>query len=267
MANNISFPKLGISLDVSPVAFSIGSKEIYWYALIILFGFMLGLLYVARDCEKQGISKDNVLDIALYGIVSGIIGARIYYVIFSFDEFSGDLLGIFRIWEGGLAIYGGIIAAVLSTLIYCRCKKINILNALDVCCIGLLLGQAVGRWGNFVNCEVYGNATDFMLGMSINNASPVHPLFLYESIWCLAGVIVLSVLKNKKKKNGQIFLGYTLWYSIGRLVLEGMRDTDYILYVIPNILGISQLVSGLLVVLSIIGLVYISKSNKECFRM
>lgn len=266
MQNNITFPKLGISMNISPTAFTVGSKEIYWYALIILAGFLLGLLFVSADCEKRGASKDNVLDIALYGIISGIIGARIYYVMFSFDEFRGDLSGIFKIWEGGLAIYGGIIGAIISTTVYCKIKKLNVIRLLDICCIGLLLGQAIGRWGNFVNCEVFGRATNFLLGMSINGAPPVHPLFLYESIWNFAGVIILSIFRNKKKKNGQVFLGYILWYSIGRLVLEGMRDTAYILYVIPGILGISQLVSGILIILSAIGFIYVSKSNKKCFQ-
>ncbi len=267
MANIITFPKLGFSLNLSPVAFSIGTKDIYWYALIILFGFLMGIFIVSFDSKKRGLSKDNVIDIALWGMVSGIICARIYYVLFALDEFRGDWLGIFRIWEGGIAIYGGIIGAVLSTFIYCKKKKLNILNTFDVCCIGLLLGQAIGRWGNFTNCEVFGRPTDFFLGMSINGNAPVHPLFFYESMWSFAGVILLSLLRNKKKKNGQIFFGYILWYSAGRLVLEGMRDTKYILYVIPDVLGISQLVAALLIIVSIAGLIYVTKSDKECFKL
>ncbi|MBR0360730.1 MAG: prolipoprotein diacylglyceryl transferase [Clostridia bacterium] len=266
MANIITFPKLGFSLNLSPVAFTVGTKEVYWYALIILFGFLMGIFLVSFDSEKRGLSKDNVLDIALWGMVSGVICARIYYVLFSLDEFRGDWLGIFRIWEGGIAIYGAIIGAVLSTFIYCKKKKLNIFNTFDVCCVGLLLGQAIGRWGNFTNCEVFGRPTDFLLGMSINGNTPVHPLFFYESMWSLVGVILLCVLRNKKKKNGQIFFGYILWYSAGRLVLEGMRDTRYILYVIPDTLGISQLVAALLIILSVGGLIYVTKSDKECFK-
>lgn len=123
MANSVSFPGLGISLRLSSIAFSIGDKGIYWYALIILFGFLMGIFIVSLDSEKRGLSRDNVLDIALYGIVSGILCARIYYVLFSLNEFKGDFMGIFRIWEGGLAIYGGIIGAVLSTLLYCKKKN------------------------------------------------------------------------------------------------------------------------------------------------
>ncbi|MGN0162325.1 MAG: prolipoprotein diacylglyceryl transferase [Candidatus Ornithomonoglobus sp.] len=266
MTNVISFPRLGITLNISPVAFHIGQKGIYWYALIILAGFLAGLLLASYGCEKRGIKKDHVWDIALLGIVCGIIGARIYYVIFSFDEFRGDLMGVFRIWEGGLAIYGGIIGAVISTCIYCKIRKINILNALDVCCIGLLLGQCIGRWGNFTNCEVFGRATDFFLGMSINGAAPVHPLFFYESMWSLLGVILLLLFRDKKQKNGQIVCGYLLWYSAGRLALEGMRDTGYILYLIPGVLGISQLVAALLIAVSIAGFIFITKSDKPYFK-
>ena len=265
MTNSIAFPRLGIELEISPVAFSIGSKEIYWYALIILTGFLAGLLLAASTAPKRGVKKDNVWDIALIGIVSGIICARIYYVIFAFDEFRNDLLGVFRIWEGGLAIYGGIIGAIISTSIYCHINKLNLFNVLDVCCPGLLLGQAIGRWGNFVNCEVFGLPTDSLFGMQINGADPVHPLFLYESVWNLLGVILILLLRDKKTKNGQIFLGYIFWYSCGSLVLEGMSNTTYILYLIANVLGISQFVAALLILLSIAGFIYASRSKKKCF--
>lgn len=265
MTNNISFPRLGISFDIDPVALRIGSKEIYWYALIILAGFLLGLLLASAKSEKRGIKKDNVWDIALIGIVAGIIGARIYYVLFSLDEFKDSFLDVFKIWEGGLAIYGGIIGALISTCIYCKVQKINLPNTLDVCCVGLLLGQSIGRWGNFVNCEVYGGVTDSLFGMSINGAEPVQPLFLYESLWSLAGVILILLLRGKKTKNGQVLLFYIFWYSCGRLVLEGMRDPAYILYLIPGVLGISQFVAALLILLSIAGFIYVTMSKKKCF--
>ena len=266
MTNVISFPKLGITLTISPEAFHVGQKPIYWYAIIILTGFFAGLLLASAGCDKRGIKKDSVFDIALFGIVAGIIGARIYYVLFAFDEFRDNFLDVFKIWEGGLAIYGGIIGAVISTYIYCRVKNLNFINALDVCCPGLLLGQSIGRWGNFINCEVYGRATDCFTGMSINGAPAVHPLFLYESIWSLLGVIIILLVRDKKTKNGQIMCLYLLWYGAGRLVLEGMRDSSYILYLIPKVFGISQLVSLILIILAIVGLVYISKSDRECFK-
>lgn len=266
MTNLISFPKLGINLNVSRTAFSFGDREVYWYAIIILLGFLAGLAVALVGSEKRGLKKDYVWDIGLIGIVSGIIGARIYYVLFDLDSFKGDWLSIFYVWEGGLAIYGGIIAAIISTLIYCKIRKINIWNTFDVCCVGLLLGQSIGRWGNFVNCEVYGGITDSLFGMSINGAAPVQPLFLYESLWSLAGVIIILLLRDKKTKNGQVVCFYLFWYSLGRLMLEGMRQSEYILYLIPGKLGISQVVAALFIVASTAMFVYITKSKKDCFK-
>ena len=217
--NNIAFPKLGISLNISPVAFSIGSKPIYWYALIILSGFLLGLFFVYKTCEKRGVKKDNVWDIALFGLIFGIIGARIYYVLFALDEFD-SIADMFKVWNGGLAIYGGIIGAIISTVIYCKVKKLNIAKVFDVCAPGLFIGQAIGRFGNFVNVEVYGGETNSLFGMSINGATPVHPLFLYESIWNFIGLVILLLIRDKKKNDGQVFCFYIFWYSFGRLFLK-----------------------------------------------
>lgn len=266
MSHDISFPKLGLDLTINSVAIQIGSKPIYWYALIILTGFFCGALLAAHNSGKRGLKADYIWDIALIGIVVGIICARIYYVIFAFDEFKNNFVDVFKIWEGGLAIYGGIIGAVISTVVYCRFRKINIFNTLDLCCVGLLLGQAIGRWGNFMNCEVFGLPTDFFLGMSIDGGNPVHPLFLYESLWNFLGVILILIFRDKKKKNGQVFLGYIIWYSTGRFFLEGMRNTNYILYIIPKILPVSQFVALLLIAVSIVGFIIISKSNKEIFK-
>lgn len=255
--NVISFPRLGITLNINPVAFRIGSKPVYWYALIILTGFLLGLLFVYCTCEKRGVKRDNIWDIALFGLVAGIAGARIYYVLFALDEFS-SLLDTLKIWNGGLAIYGGIIGAAISSFIYCRIKKLNTRNIFDTCAPGLLIGQAIGRFGNFVNAEVFGRETDFLLGMSINGRPPVHPLFLYESLWNAAGLILILLFRDRKKADGQVFCFYIFWYALGRLFLEGMRNSNYILYVIPNVLGISQLVSALLIVLSAAAFIYLN---------
>lgn len=253
--NIISFPKIGLTLNINPVAFSIGSKPIYWYALIILTGFLLGLLFVYKTCEKRGIKKDYIWDIALIGLVFGIIGARIYYVLFALDEFD-SFVDMFKIWNGGLAIYGGIIGAAISTFIYCKIRKISVPKVFDVCAPGLLIGQAIGRFGNFVNAEVFGGETNSLLGMSINGNTPVHPLFLYESLWNIIGFIIILLFCDKKKRDGQVFCFYILWYSLGRLFLEGMRNPKYILYVIPNVLGISQLVALVLIIASASVLIY-----------
>lgn len=260
--NIISFPKLNIILNIDPVAFSIGSKDIYWYALIILAGFFAGGLFVYFTAEKRGLKKDAVWDIALFGFIVGIICARIYYVLFALDEFD-SFWDVFKIWNGGLAIYGGIIGAVISTAVYCKVKKINFLNAADVCCPGLFIGQAIGRFGNFVNAEVYGLETDLPWGMSINGAPAVHPVFLYESLWNILGFILLIIFRDKKTANGQVFCFYVFWYSLGRLFLEGMRNTEYILYLIPGVLGISQAVAALGIIAGIAGFIVFTKRAKN----
>lgn len=260
--NTISFPKLGITFNINPVAVNIGSKPIYWYAIIILTGFLLGVLFVHSTCEKRGVKKDSVWDIALIGLVAGIIGARIYYVLFALDEFS-SVWEVFQIWNGGMAIYGSIIGAVISTFVYCRAKKLNVLNVFDVCCPGLFIGQAIGRFGNFVNAEVYGGETSSLFGMSINGAPPVHPLFLYESAWNILGLIILILFRDKKTTDGQVFCFYIFWYALGRLFLEGMRQSTYILYVIPGVLGISQLVSALLIAASAALFIFLTVKKKK----
>lgn len=260
--NIISFPKLGITMNINPVAFSIGSKPVYLYALIILTGFLLGLMFVCKTCGKRGINKDSVWDVALLGLVFGIIGARIYYVLFSLDEFD-SFADMFKIWNGGLAIYGSIIGAGISTLIYCHTKKISAYKMFDVCAPGLLIGQAVGRFGNFVNAEVYGRETELFTGMSINGSAAVHPLFLYESLWNILGFIILLIFRDRKKADGQVFCFYILWYAMGRLFLEGMRNPNYILYVIPNLLGISQLISAILILAAASVFVYLQVKQKK----
>ncbi len=261
--NTVSFPRLGLEFHIRPEAFYIGSKPIYLYAIFIMAGFLLGVLFAALSARKRGVSADNVLDVAIYGLAAGIIGARIYYVIFAWDEFRGDILSVFKIWEGGLAIYGGLAGAVIAALIYCRIKKISFLAIADICAPSLLIGQAIGRFGNFVNCEVYGRETASLFGMSINGAAPVHPLFLYEAAWNVLGLILILIFRDKKRADGQVFFAYTAWYSAGRLVLEGMRDTSYILYLIPGKLGISQAVSALLLVFSVGAMVFLAKRGKK----
>ena len=258
--NVISFPKLNISLNISPVAFHIGTKEIYWYALIILAGFLLAVAFCTWSAKKRSINPDHIFDIALYGLVVGIICARIYYVIFDFGSYKDNLLDIFKIWEGGLAIYGGIIGGVLTAYVYCRIKKLNIYEIFDICAPGLLIGQAVGRYGNFFNMEVFGGSTSSVFGMSINGADPVHPLFLYESVWNILGLIIILALRDKKKSHGRVFYGYILWYSLGRLVLEGMRLREYILYVPGTNLAVSQVVAAVLIVVSAFMLI---KTNRK----
>ncbi|MBP3360532.1 MAG: prolipoprotein diacylglyceryl transferase [Clostridia bacterium] len=261
MVNVISFPALGITMSVDTVAFHIGPKPIYWYAIAILTGFILAVIFCMRSAKKRGINSDYVFDIALYGLVIGIICARIYYVIFDWDSFKDSPLDIFKVWEGGLAIYGGIIGGILTAFVYCRIKKQNILEMFDICAPGLLIGQAVGRYGNFLNAEVFGKKTDCFLGMSINGAAPVHPLFLYESMWNILGLILIIIFRDRKKADGQVFFGYLLWYSCGRIILEGMRQPEYILYAVKDVVGISQIVAGILIIISILMLFRLKKRS------
>lgn len=260
--NTISFPSLNIAMNIDPVAFSIGPKEIYWYAIIILSGFMLGFAFVYFTCEKRGLKKDNVWDIALIGLISGIVGARLYYVLFSLDEID-SFLDVFKVWNGGLAIYGGIIGAFVSSFIYCRIKKLSVPNTFDICVGGLFIGQAIGRFGNFVNAEVFGKETSLPWGMSINGKPPVHPLFLYESLWNITGLILLVIFRGKGRTNGKVTCFYVFWYSLGRFFLEGMRDSKYILYLIPDKLAISQLVALIAVAAAVVGFIAIKINEKK----
>lgn len=262
MTNIISFPKLGITLNVNKIAFSVFGAEIHWYALFILAGFLLAVFFCTASAKKRDVNPDNLTDIALYGLIAGLIGARLYYVLFDLKSFH-SFWEIFAIWEGGLAIYGGLIGAVISTLIYCRVKKLNFFKIADMCAPGLFIGQIIGRLGNFVNAEVYGQATTSLLGMSINGAYPVHPLFLYEGLWNLLGLIIMLLLRDKKKADGQVICGYFFWYGFGRLFLEGMRQKAYILYLIDGVLAVSQLVSVILMIASVALFIILSRKKDD----
>lgn len=262
MINNISFPGLGISADINRVAFTVLGKPIFWYAIIIITGFLLGTVFVMQSAKKRGVNPDNILDIALYGLIFGLVGARIYYVIFDPDCLNGNILNIFKIWEGGIAIYGAIIAAVITAYVYCRRHKLEVLPIFDLAVQGLFIGQAIGRWGNFVNAEVYGGETSLPWGMSINGAAPVHPLFIYESLWNVLGLVLVLIFRNRVKNDGRIFFFYIFWYSLGRLFLEGMRQSEYMLMLTENI-GISQAVAMVGIIAGIAGRVILRIKEKR----
>ena len=262
MTNVIGFPTLNLNLTVSRVAFTVSGPEIYWYAICILSGFLLGLLFVTKTCKKRGVNPDDVFDIAFWGLIFSIICARIYYCIFDWKSIGG-FWGIFKIWEGGIAIYGALIGAIATAYFICRKRNLNTLNIFDVCSGGLLIGQIIGRWGNFFNAEVYGRETDCLFAMTINGGKGVHPLFLYEGIWNFLGLLLILLFRDKKRADGQVFFFYIFWYSLGRLFLEGMRDTEYILYLIPNVLGISQLVAFLGIFLGIFGMIFAPRYKKS----
>ncbi len=249
----ISFPKLGITINISPTAFKIGSIEIKWYALCIMLGFALAIVYVLVQGKKQGFKSDTFIDLAIIAMVFGLIGARLYYVLFRLDQYIKDPISILYIWKGGLAIYGGVILAVLASFVYCRVKKQPFFKLADIAAPALLIGQALGRWGNFFNQEAFGVNTDLPWGMTgniiaenirseavevkdrfgilLDSSKPVHPTFLYESLWCLLGVIVLWLFYNKYKKfDGEVALLYCAWYGFERMFVEGLRTDSLILF-------------------------------------
>ena len=249
----VSFPGLGIGeIEINPVAISIGSVEIRWYGLIICLGMILAVLYVMLRAKQKGISVDDVLDIALVIIPCGIVGARLYYVIMEFDRFlytSGSfwknlgqtLLNVVSVWEGGLAIYGGIIAGGIALVCVAKKKKLNPFTVLDMVAPAVMIGQILGRWGNFFNGEAHGGETDIFCRMGLWEKGEqifVHPTFLYESLWNLCGFAIANILYRKKKFEGEIFFFYIAWYGFGRMIIEQLR-TDSLMV---GVFRISQLV-------------------------
>lgn len=261
MTNIIGFPAFNLSFTVNRVAFTVFGCEIYWYALCILSGYLLGLLFVTKTCKKRGVNPNDIFDICFWGLIFSIISARIYYCIFDWKSVGG-FWGIFKIREGGIAIYGALIGAIATAYFFCKKRKLNTLNVFDACSPGLLIGQIIGRWGNFFNAEVYGRETSGILRMTISGNGGVHPLFLYEGIWNFIGLLLIIIFRDKKRADGQVFFFYIFWYSLGRLFLEGMRNSEYILYLVPNVLGISQVVAFLGIVLGIFGMIFAAKRKK-----
>lgn len=221
--NTIAFPQLGIELTIKR-SFEVFGFHIYWYGVVIALGFILAIAYIMWRCAKFKVKQDDVIDCALIAMPLAIIGCRVLYVACNWDEFKGDFVSVFKIWEGGIAIYGGLILAIAGIYFLCRYKKINFWNFADIGVLGLLIGQIVGRWGNFINGEAYGiDVENFFLGMSINGGVDVHPIFLYEIVWNLIGFVALHFWSRKRRFYGQIFLGYVAWYGIGRGLIEGIR--------------------------------------------
>ena len=224
---NISFPLFGIDIN-PPRTFSIGPFTVHFYGLIIAVGLLLAVIYGCKRARQFGLREDDILDGVLFVTPFAILCARLYYCAFEWEHYSGDLLKILRIWDGGLAIYGGVLGAVVGVLVLCKVKKIKVGAVLDVVSIGFLIGQAMGRWGNFFNREAFGGVTDSFLRMGLMNGKTgevvyVHPTFLYESLWNVAGFVLLHFLSKKRRYDGQVALGYAAWYGLGRFFIEGLR--------------------------------------------
>lgn len=270
--HTVSFPKLGLEFNINPNALQIGSFRITWYGVIIAVGILLAMLMAFRNAKRFGVNADKLVDVVLGGLIGGVVGARLYFVIFSWDQYKENLSAIWHTWEGGMAIYGGVIGAFLVGMIVARCHKMRVLPVLDLASLGFLIGQGIGRWGNFVNGEAFGCNTDLpwgmtgtrivsylsdtdniatltSLGVSVDPNAPVHPCFLYESIWCLLGFVLLYLYSKKHRRfDGEIFLMYLGWYGFERMIVEGLR-TDSLLI---GKIRVSQLLAGLLFVACLI---------------
>ncbi|MDF9842609.1 MULTISPECIES: prolipoprotein diacylglyceryl transferase [unclassified Paenibacillus] len=231
---------------LNPIAFSIGPVPVHWYGIIIGVGALLGLMLVIREGKRFGIEKDFFYDLLLIGFPSAIVGARIYYVAFEWDSYKNNIAEIFMIWHGGIAIYGALIGAVIAAVIYTRAKGYSFWRIADICAPGLITGQMIGRWGNFVNQEAHGGPVSqeflsstlklpsFIVKQMYIDGQYYHPTFLYESVWSLTGLILLLILRRRKfLKSGELFMGYFIWYSLGRFYVEGVR-TDSLSFAGPD---------------------------------
>lgn len=282
MTTSISFPNLGIHLENVGQNISVFGFDIAYYGMIIGLGVIAGILMAVYEAKRTKQNPDTYYDLALYAVVLSIIGARIYYVIFSWDSYKDDLLSIFNIRQGGLAIYGGVITAVIVVFVFTRVKKLSFWQMTDTAVLGLILGQIIGRWGNFFNREAFGEYTNSLLAMRlpldavrssdvtelmwehlevIDGISyvQVHPTFLYESLWNLTVLTGLLLWRKHKKFEGEIFLLYLFGYGVGRFWIEGLR-TDQLL--IPGAgLPVSQVLAAVLVVVSTITMIILRRKK------
>ena len=270
MTHTITFPNLGWSFDIDRVAFSLFGIDFYWYGVLIGLGFMLAILYAMKRGKQFGLNPDTMIDVVFGATIIGIVGARLYYVAFRWEEYSGDLKSILDLRSGGLAIYGGIIFGFLAGWLLGKWKKVRFLPLADAAAGGFLIAQAIGRWGNFINVEAFGSNTNLPWGMSgptiisyltaheaelealgaaIDPNMPVHPTFFYESMWCLLGFCVMQLLVKHRKFDGQLFLFYVGWYGAGRVFIEGLR-TDSLLIGNTGV-RVSQLVAALAVIAAV----------------
>jgi phosphatidylglycerol:prolipoprotein diacylglycerol transferase len=223
----IGFPGIGLEFERNPAIIRFtDSYAIMWYGVIIVVGFLLAVVYCMRQIKHFGLKQDELYDMLYLAIPAGIIGSRLYYVAFNWDDFRSEPLRILYTWQGGMTIHGAIIGSVTAAALFCWVRRINIGAMLDIGAMGLLIGQAVGRWGNFVNGEVYGQPTTLPWRMRVYGQE-VHPLFLYESLWNILGLVLLRLIMKKRKYNGQMFTVYVAWYGLGRGMMEGMRSAEF----------------------------------------
>jgi phosphatidylglycerol:prolipoprotein diacylglycerol transferase len=264
---HVSFPGLGINdLAINRVAFSIGSFNIYWYGIVIATGLLLAVLYAYVNADRYGVDRTKLFDCVIVGIITSVIGARTYYIAF----YSGDWSTFFDIRDGGIAIYGAIIGALIGGLTMAKIRKQKFLPLLDVTMVGFLIGQALGRWGNFFNQEAFGYQTDSLFRMISENTVidgkvvAVHPCFLYESVWCALGFLLLHIFNRKfQRYHGQVFYLYLVWYGFERMIVEGLRTDS--LYLPFQVFGydirVSQLLSAILLIVGVVLLIVNRKKD------
>ena len=227
MYTNISFPSFGIDIN-PPRAISLGPLTIHYYGLIIALGMVLAVIYSCRRSKEFGVTEDDLIDGVLWVAPFAILCARAYYVVFSWESYAADPISALYIWEGGLAIYGGVLGAVLGILVFCKIKKLKVATILDMVLLGFLIGQSIGRWGNFFNREAFGAETETWLRMGLLNqytgeVTYYHPTFLYESVWNAVGFVLLHLFSKRRQYDGQVALLYAAWYGLGRAMIEGLR--------------------------------------------
>ena len=255
---NISFPSLGI--DIDPVRqFSIGPLSIHMYGIIIAFGLVLATVYCMRRANRFGLTEDHVLDGVLCVTPFALLCARAYYCAFSWELYADNPISVLYIWQGGIAIYGGVLGAIAGVFVFCRVKKISLGATLDLVLLGFLIGQSIGRWGNFFNREAFGAETDTWLRMGLfdtvtGTVTYHHPTFLYESLWNALGFGILHFLSKKREYDGQIALGYAVWYGLGRTFIEGLRTDS--LYIPNTTIRVSQALAAVSFLLAAAALVY-----------
>ncbi len=263
MYTEISFPALGLTLN-PPRALEIGSFSIYFYGIIIALGMVLAVIYATRRSKEFGIKEDDLLDAVLWVTPFAIVCARAYYCAFTWENYAANPLSVFNIREGGLAIYGGVLGAAVGLLVYCKIRKIRLTALLDLTALGFLIGQSMGRWGNFFNREAFGAETTTFLRMGLMNGytgqvTYYHPTFFYESAWNAVGFLLLHKLSKKRKYDGQIALSYAVWYGLGRTFIEGLRTDS--LYLGP--FRVSQLLAAVSCVAALSVLVYQMRKTQD----